>query len=514
MAIGTDASAIIYFADPAGSKYTLTLPYMHGSTVLGLKYINNSTLVSVSTDNWVKQWNFVSSTYDWGLDTSHVQQAVELLKNGVLVTGSNGGRIREWNMNTGTIIQTVIIHSSPINAFVVLDNGDLVSGSDDSYIKVWTPGSYTTYKHRMNAGSPVKSLKLLPNGDLASGLDDGKIKIWHISSQSLLLSFAAHSSSVNALEVLKNGDLASGSSDNSIKIWHGGNFSYLGQLTEHNQPVTSLKLLSNCLLASGSLDNKLKVWDTNAMVKVHEVNVGQNIYALELLDDRQCYINYTAQSTTFSTSTPNMVIAPNVTFNLNQLSSAQTIQLLNSNYDMGGCIVNCTNHGSCVFDSANNKFVCACDAYYTGTACEIDTRPCSSSPCLNNATCVDLFSNSSTSVFSCECGISYEGVYCQNKINVCANETCSSNGVCEDVNSLPKCKCFSMYEGDKCSTQSNQLKTIQSLISMTSIIAIIVIVCFYLMIIVMDLITFFTRSSNGKLSVIRKGIITKYIYYN
>ena len=167
-----------------------------------------------------------------------------------------------------------------------------------------------------------------------------------------------------------------------------------------------------------------------------------------------------------------------------------------------------------MFDSANNKFLCACDAYFTGTACEIDTRACSSSPCLNNATCVDLYSNSSASVFSCECGLDYEGVYCQNKINVCANETCSSNGVCEDVNSLPKCKCFSMYEGEKCGTQSNQLKTIQSLISMTSVIAIIVIVCFYLMIIVMDLIRFFTRRSGRKTSVVRKGIVTKYVYVN
>ena len=511
MAIGVASPNYLAFANISTGKHTLSssLPNMHTAAVRGLKYINNSQLVSVSDDDRVKKWNFANLNCDWSTDADNDQYSVELLKNGRLVTGSSDGYIREFDINSGNILQVNNIHSNSINALVVLDNGDLASGSEDDHIKVWAQSSYSTCKFNIDAGKKVRSLKQLPNGNLASGLEDGKIKIWHILSKSLILDFRAHGSSVNALEVLDNGNLASGSSDHTIKIWHGGNFSYLGQLTTgHTQSVTSLKLLSNCFLASGSKDAYLKVWDTNSMTQKYDHDIGSSIYAIEQLDDNRCSIKNTYVGTTpFN-------IAPNTTFNLGQISPAQTIQLLNSNYDMGGCIVNCTNHGSCVFDSANNKFVCACDAYYTGTACEIDTRACSSSPCLNNATCVDLYSNSSASVFSCECGVDYEGVYCQNKINVCANETCSSNGVCEDVNSLPKCKCFSMYEGEKCSTQSNQLKTIQSLISMTSIIAIIVIVCFYLMIIVMDLIKFFTRRSGRKTSVVRKGIVTKYVYVN
>jgi WD40 repeat protein len=509
VAIGIDQPNCLAFANISTGKYALTpsLSNMHTAAVRALKYINNSQLVSVSGNDF-KKWNLLNSNNDWSTFTDDGQYSIELLKSGNLVTGSSDGHIREFDSSTGYILANEGIHTAQINALVVLDNGDLASGSDDNHIKVCTPGSYSACQIKINAAKKVKSLKLLPNGNLASGLDDGKIKIWHILSKSLVLNFKAHDSSVNALEVLDNGNLASGSSDNTIRIWHGGNFSCLGQLIGHTNPIYALKLLSNCLLASGSQGTYLRIWDTNSMTQKYELDISAIIYAIEQLDDNRCSIKNTYVGTTpFN-------IAPNTTFNLGQISSAQTIQLLNSNYDMGGCLVNCTNHGSCVFDSANNKFLCVCDAYFTGTACEIDTRACSSSPCLNNATCVDLYSNSSASVFSCECGLDYEGVYCQNKINVCANETCSSNGVCEDVNSLPKCKCFSMYEGEKCGTQSNQLKTIQSLISMTSVIAIIVIVCFYLMIIVMDLIRFFTRSSNGKLSVIRKGMVTKYVYYN
>ena len=151
---------------------------------------------------------------------------------------------------------------------------------------------------------------------------------------------------------------------------------------------------------------------------------------------------------------------------------------------MSGCIVNCTNRGNCKYDSPSNKYVCACDEYFSGKSCEIDTRACSSNPCMNNATCIDVYSNSSsiaTSTFRCECQIGYEGDYCETKLNICANETCSNNGNCEDLDNVPKCKCFSMYEGEKCDVQSSELKTIKTIVSMTSIIAVAVIICFFLL---------------------------------
>jgi hypothetical protein len=135
---------------------------------------------------------------------------------------------------------------------------------------------------------------------------------------------------------------------------------------------------------------------------------------------------------------PWLALEKKSSFSFSQLSTSQTTQLLGSTYDMSGCIVNCTNQGSCVFDSENNKFKCACNAYFSGLACQLDTRACSSNPCLNNATCVDVYSNSTSnsssvvdSKFRCECQSNYEGAYCETKINICANETCSSNGNCE-----------------------------------------------------------------------------------
>ena len=193
---------------------------------------------------------------------------------------------------------------------------------------------------------------------------------------------------------------------------------------------------------------------------------------------------------------------PLTTFSFSQQSSSQTLELLSSNYDMSMCIVNCTNRGSCVFDLLNNKYKCACSQHYSGLSCQSDSRACSLNPCLNNGTCVDVNSNTTTnrssSGFSCECQKEYSGVYCQNKINICANETCSGNGYCEDIDNKPKCKCFNMYEGENCNIQSSQLIAIKAFIKMSSILAIIVIICFYLVILLMDLFKYFIKRSKVK----------------
>ena len=198
----------------------------------------------------------------------------------------------------------------------------------------------------------------------------------------------------------------------------------------------------------------------------------------------------TTQSTTLmttnTTSTAHISII-NSTFEFARLSSSQIFDLLNSSYDLSGCIVNCSKKGLCKFDSIKNKFICSCfSAFISGYACQIDTRPCSNNPCLNNATCVDD-SNSNSYSFKCLCNEFYYGNFCESKIDVCQNETCSSNGNCFDSNNSPECKCFSMYSGDNCESESNELKTIKTIISITVIIAIIIIISFYIIIALMDL---------------------------
>ena len=169
------------------------------------------------------------------------------------------------------------------------------------------------------------------------------------------------------------------------------------------------------------------------------------------------------------------------------MNSDQQLDLFTRNIDINNCLGNCSRNGVCSFSQIDNKFVCTCNPYYSGPTCSIDTRPCSSNPCLNQGICIQNLTNPNGFSYHCDCGLFYKGSLCEYKVDVCKNETCSGNGNCVDFNNKPKCVCFSSYEGESCATMSESLKTTKNVISTASIIAICVLVCFYLIFLLLDL---------------------------
>ena len=57
-----------------------------------------------------------------------------------------------------------------------------------------------------------------------------------------------------------------------------------------------------------------------------------------------------------------------------------------------------------------SSFTCQCRLGYTGQLCETNINECSSSPCQNNATCVDLVNS-----FACRCNGFFVGNLCDQR---------------------------------------------------------------------------------------------------
>ncbi len=64
-------------------------------------------------------------------------EAVCLLENDELASGSGDRTIKIWNLNTGKLVRTIQGHESSVGALVALKNGKFASGSFDHNIKVW-----------------------------------------------------------------------------------------------------------------------------------------------------------------------------------------------------------------------------------------------------------------------------------------------------------------------------------------------------------------------------------------
>lgn len=209
--------------------------------------------------------------------------------------------------------------------------------------------------------------------------------------------------------------------------------------------------------------------------------------------------------TTYSLTKPTLTTSSDISNSksFNNLSPQQLSDILESvDYDVTGCLVNCTNNGICEINIANGRFECSCKNDYYGSDCKSNKKLCTGQTlCLNQGTCVDIIEvdNKTNSVYysyRCECEPNYYGSRCQYEVDLCKNKTCSSNGNCM-VNStkVPWCKCFMFYNGADCEQKSAELVTIIRIISTASVIAIVAIVLIYVMVILIDLSNFYIDKS-------------------
>src|SRR5437667_298998 len=83
--------------------------------------------------------------------------------------------------------------SYSVNALTVLPDGRLASGSFDTTIKLWDIESGTCAATLSGHSYYVDALTVLPDGRLASGSSDKTIKLWDIRTGACTTTFSGHS---------------------------------------------------------------------------------------------------------------------------------------------------------------------------------------------------------------------------------------------------------------------------------------------------------------------------------
>ena len=190
-------------------------------------------------------------------------------------------------------------------------------------------------------------------------------------------------------------------------------------------------------------------------------------------------------------------------------SNIELQQILNifqtNDYDLTGCLYNCSQNGQCILDPSSQMYSCNCLTNFVGTSCQSDVRPCSKYPCLNNGTCINVDTNDLLS-FKCECQYPYYGVFCEVKGNLCENITCSSHGYCWADEKQAQCKCFIDFYGDNCENVTVFIKIIKNVRITSLLICLTCISLFWLIIVLNDVSNLFI--SKNKFNHKRKKTTT------
>ncbi|XP_062981542.1 protein eyes shut homolog [Elgaria multicarinata webbii] len=104
------------------------------------------------------------------------------------------------------------------------------------------------------------------------------------------------------------------------------------------------------------------------------------------------------------------------------------------------------------FPAEQLGYQCLCLPGWEGPFCEAESNECDSSPCKNNATCVDLFND-----FRCVCAEGWTGQHCSEDINECDSEPCLNGASCYESTVYGQflCVCPPFYIGRICQFRYN-----------------------------------------------------------
>jgi hypothetical protein len=94
---------------------------------------------------------------------------------------------------------------------------------------------------------------------------------------------------------------------------------------------------------------------------------------------------------------------------------------------------------------------CSCAAGWIGVNCTINIDECSSSPCLNGATCIDGIAS-----YQCQCVVGWFGANCNSSVDYCLSSPCANGGICATESTSYQCACAAGYGGVNCTVDINE----------------------------------------------------------
>jgi WD40 repeat protein len=170
------------------------------------------------------------------------------LLNNLLVTSSENGIIRFWNLDSTpnpTLVNSIDQKPTAINSMIVLKNGLVVGCFGDGSVKSWNASNTRNTVFSYNTGSTCNSIIEMPNGNLVYGGNDGKVKIITTSNPSQLIKefdTATTPIRINVLLLLPDLTVATGSNDGNVRVWDvlSTKTQQLLRTYEGNVPIMSL----------------------------------------------------------------------------------------------------------------------------------------------------------------------------------------------------------------------------------------------------------------------------------
>lgn len=209
-----------------------------------------------------------------------------------VVTASEDGKIKIWDINSGFCLTTFLEHTSSVTAIQFAKKGQvLFSASLDGTVRAWDLIRFRNFR-TFTATERVQfnCLAVDPSGEVvvAGSQDNFEIYVWSVQTAQLLDSLTGHEGPISALAFgTENSVLASASWDRTIRVWNIFSRSQQVEPIEVQSDVLAIAMRPDLKeLSISTLDGHIGIYDVEDAKQIHLLDVKKDIIGGRFLEDR------------------------------------------------------------------------------------------------------------------------------------------------------------------------------------------------------------------------------------
>ena len=181
--IPAEEGSVEIFSWPAGKS--LKILDGHENSVMGLAWLNESTLATASLDHSVILWNTRTGSRSRRLKghSRGVSSICFLGKENLLVSTGVDQSLRVWKAGSGELVRSLNIHTRPVHDLALRPGGQglpmVASVSDDRSVRLWQPTIGRMVRFARLASKPLDA-EWLPDGSrIVVACTDGHVRVVH-----------------------------------------------------------------------------------------------------------------------------------------------------------------------------------------------------------------------------------------------------------------------------------------------------------------------------------------------
>lgn len=264
----------------------------------GLKFdLDNNHIISGDRGGKVKIWNLLTGTSRvissessvYAMDYNPVVQYVG--------AGYIDGSIRIWDVRTGVLVKQLSDSSKQVNGLKFSSNGTrIMSGHTDGTIQVWNISTGELVQKLLDQDhNPILSIDCSPDSlYVVAGYQNGKIKIWNISAGSIERECKGPLSGSVFIVIysIDGNQIASGAKDGKVKIWDAHTGKSVKVLPGPRESVSALSYSPDGeFLVAGFQDNDgtIHTWEVSSKDPlVKTLRFGSQVYTIAYSSDGKC----------------------------------------------------------------------------------------------------------------------------------------------------------------------------------------------------------------------------------